>query len=280
MRAPALLSLLGIIGIASAQWDRQPYCDMGRKPNVGGCLDIKDHGVSDKESYEDDKWSSGNCMVDLKRPLGRFSVVSGKDLKWAIQTIMDTCDTGFMFINSVRIDVGLCTVGRGGVEQECSSPLLKVEKREADKPTTGLHARREAEKSKTSPNPSHLLPRLLGIPVDMLRECQMSGASAIDDCKSVAQKIIDAKSISLPYREVEEGCEVQIWPVKRDYVTARGDYIGNEIISLADQCADANKKYIGFVQERAGPILGLNYHVFFGRFCGRFSGASDPDCTH
>lgn len=101
----------------------------------------------------------------------------------------------------------------------------------------------------------------------------------MSECVTVASKTLDLKTISLPFRQVEEDCEVQVWPIKRDYTSTRSDYVAQEIAGLTGECKDATNTYVGFVQERAGPLLGLNYHIFFGQFCGRFTGAFDPACS-
>lgn len=170
MRLSTLISLLPAFHLAAAQWDRQPYCDMKKKPNMAGCFDIKDHGVSASDSYENDRWRSGNCEIGVSRRTGSINVVHGADLKWAIQTIIDTCDTGFMYIGGVRVEVGLCIIGQAGVQQECNSPLFKIEKRdgaltgqELARGTTSVHSRRSAIAAPVhqddTPNPlrSHVL---------------------------------------------------------------------------------------------------------------------------
>jgi hypothetical protein len=254
-----------------AQQNEHTYCDMEKAPNMNDCFNIKDNGVRDSEFYKDDEWWSGNCAVKVSGGVvsGSLPSMPGSWLKQVIQDILNNCDSGVKYHNGVRVDVVLCIIGQGGINTECSSPLMKVggfpyKKRE----TNAIVAKRchLTDVSSTPENPSRLLARY-SEPYAGLICGGGPGTSDIASCKEALDELKGMDIIKLPYKTAGGTCDIQIYPTNRDMKETSDTTIPQQIEHDLDVCADSTKTYVGMVEN----YRGYGYHWFAGAFCGTFN---------
>lgn len=294
MLASNILSYLALFlpTLVFAQRNKQAYCDLGAKaPNLAGCFDIKDNGIKDHLFYGHDEWWSGNCRITISNDLTNTKAVSGKEIKEAIQNIIDTCDVGFEYIGMVRIEIGHCVIGFGGQSRECSSPLQHVrsstlpDKREEGQVTEGEVAlpvpqRRHLTDVPKTPNPDRVFARETSL-YDGRVVCSGGPASAIiDACVELGEELVKQYPKSAPFPlELSAGgdCQVQIWPTTRTMTQFDSKHIALRIKEVSNSCADSTKSIIGFVSDYSADMFD-GYHMFVGQFCGRFGSGYSGSC--
>jgi len=270
--------------LVAAQKDKQAYCDpQGKVPRLDSCMDIKNNGVSDSGSYGRNEWWSGNCRVEVTGDLTNSLSIGGTELKEAIQNIIDTCDVGFEYTSGVRVDVNLCTVpGQQGIEPECNSPLQEVKGfpfRKRDEVEDIFYRRRHLTDVPTTLNPNHVFSRQTG-PWEGLICGGGPGSAFISACNELADEILSEhpEFVDLPLKKFVQDCEVQAWPTNRDTKNVHVPHVTLVMKDDAAACADATGEIIGFVEDYNGYVNEGEYHLFFGRFCGRLNSGSGAGC--
>lgn len=276
------ITLLGLAlsTFTLAQKNEQSYCDMAKAPNRNDCFNIKDNGIKDSSYYKDDEWWAGNCKVKVSTGAatgGSTPSMPGSWLKRVVQDIIDVCDSGFKYHDGVRVEVVLCTIGRQGINVECSSPLQKVggfPEKKAKRDTPLSNRRHLADvRSTQSENPNYVLARA-SEPYEGIICGGGPGSALIADCKAALDELKAAKRVTLPYKMDGSGCQIQVYPTTRDKKDMETTHTTYSIEEDLELCADATGKYVGMVEN----YHGYGYHFFFGQFCGAFGTGAGGSC--
>jgi hypothetical protein len=272
------LLTLALPAAISAQKNGQSYCDFRKKaPNKDKCFDIKDNGVKSSEYYKRTEWTSGNCRVKVSGQVtGSGPSISGDEVKKAIQDIINVCDAGFKYVNDVRIDVNICTIGLGfglSKDRECAGPLQRINGfTKRDTIDTGSERRHLTDVSPVQSG-NHIISRATE-PFPGIICGGGPGAAAINDCKEAAEEIKKMKRLDLPYIRDNAGCQVQVWPTTRNKRSIETSHVSYSIVEDLDICADATKKIVGMISN----YNGYDYHFFFGMFCGALNSGRPGSC--